>query len=176
MGDVQGSFGIACIRAGSADICEGLTSVSQQLVLDTFWDIYCWDYVQLINNKSTVKTLSERSDHLLYSTPSLGVSESPFCTVLCRDLNMHLWSILLAEKSSSLIGVSGCDSWWGSLLLCRCHIEGKIFWDRSDWVEWLHIPNLKIVKNPSSVMLHWTFTMYWPKVYSISQWWNLCKR
>ena len=32
------------------------------------------------------------------------------------------------------------------------------------------IPNLKIVKNLSPVMLHCTFTMYWPKVCSISQW------
>ena len=39
-----------------------------------------------------------------------------------------------------------------------------------------HIPNVKIVKNLSPVVIHCTFTMYWPKVYSISQWWNLCEK
>ena len=32
---------------------------------------------------------------------------------------------------------------------------------------------IKIVKNPSPVVLDCTFTMYWPRVYCISQWWNL---
>ena len=35
------------------------------------------------------------------------------------------------------------------------------------------IPNVKIVKNPSLIMLHWPFTMYWLRVH-ISQWWSLC--
>ena len=39
-----------------------------------------------------------------------------------------------------------------------------------------HIPNMKIVENLSLVVLDCTFTMYWPRVYSISQWWNLCEK
>ena len=41
---------------------------------------------------------------------------------------------------------------------------------------WLRIPNLKIVKNVSLVMLDCIFTMYSARVYSISQWGNLCEK
>ena len=46
------------------------------------------------------------------------------------------------------------------------------------WISWavVHIPNIIMVKNPSLVLLHCTFTMYWPRVYSMSQWWNLSKQ
>ena len=35
---------------------------------------------------------------------------------------------------------------------------------------------MKIVENPSLVVLDCTFTIYWPRVYSISQWWNLYEK
>ena len=37
-------------------------------------------------------------------------------------------------------------------------------------IHW-RVPNVKIVKNPSLVVLHCTFTMHRPRVHSISQWW-----
>ena len=38
------------------------------------------------------------------------------------------------------------------------------------------IPNLKIVKSLSLMVLQCTFRMYWARVYNISQWWSLCKK
>ena len=38
------------------------------------------------------------------------------------------------------------------------------------------IPKMKIFKYPSLVLLHCTFTMYRPRVESISQWGSLCKQ
>ena len=37
------------------------------------------------------------------------------------------------------------------------------------------MPKMKIFKYPSLVLLHCTFTMYRPRVDSISQWCSLCK-
>ena len=55
--ELHGHCGLCCkIRTAvcvqwSGDRCEGLTSVSQQLVWIHLIQVYCWDYVQLVKYK-----------------------------------------------------------------------------------------------------------------------------
>ena len=79
-----------------------------------------------------------------------------------------------------------CENITFAQLLLRMVINWNdlCFWGGVGWVVTVgkkmsfmtHILNVRIVKNLSLVVLHYTFTMYWPRVYSISRWrkWDGC--
>ena len=61
-----------CIHTGSADFCEGLTSILQQLILDTFEVIITETYAKLVGTKSIccnrvfcLETYSVRSGNIV---------------------------------------------------------------------------------------------------------------
>ena len=87
---MHGRCGLCCrIRTAtvciqwSGDRCQGLTSVSQQLVWMHLIHIYCWEYVQLVEYQTTA------TDELCSSSHCYCHSDDS-CTVLYKALNMHL--------------------------------------------------------------------------------------
>ena len=88
---------------------------------------------------------------------------------------LPVWQLSLSFPRTCNLALVGLEigTYWATVALCYASWAPlivyfairKLFRNNQT-----HIPNIKIVEHLSLVVLDCTFTMYWPRVYSISQW------